>query len=173
MVRLIIKKYNKIDVLINNAGIALMNHLILTAGSSTESIFKTNFHGTFLFTREVSRSMIRNKYGRIVNFTTVAVPLKLEGEAIYASSKAAVETFTKISAKELGSYGITVNAIGPSPIYTDLIRLVPKDKIDKLIEGQAIKRFGEIKDILHVVDFLISDKSDFVTGQILYLGGIS
>jgi 3-oxoacyl-[acyl-carrier protein] reductase len=173
MIRTIVKKYKRIDVLINNAGIALMNHLLLTAKKSTENIFNTNFFGTFLFTREVSRVMIRNKYGRIINFTTVAVPLNLAGEAIYASSKSAVETFTRISSKELGHYGITVNSIGPSPVLTDLIRLVPKDKIDSLIEHQAIKRFGEIDDVINVVDFFCSKKSNFITGQTIYLGGIN
>jgi len=171
MIREIVKKHKRIDVLINNAGIALMNHLLLTAKTSTENIIKTNFLGTFLFTREVSRVMIKNKYGRIINFTTVAVPLNLAGEAIYASSKAAVETFSRISSKELGCYGITVNAIGPSPVLTDLIRLVPKDKIDNLIEHQAINRFGEIEDIINVVDFFCSENSDFITGQTIYLGG--
>jgi 3-oxoacyl-[acyl-carrier protein] reductase len=173
MIRAIAKKYKKVDVLINNAGIALMNHILLTAKKSVENIFNTNFLGSFLFTREVSRIMIKNKYGRIVNFTTVAVPLNLEGEAIYASSKSAIETFTRISSKELGQFGITANAIGPSPVLTDLIRLVPKDKIASLIEDQAIKRFGEMKDVINVVDFFISERSDFITGQTIYLGGIS
>jgi len=173
MIRTIIKKYKKIDVLINNAGIALMNHLLLTSKKSSENIINTNFLGTFLFTREVSRIMIRNKYGRIINFTTVAVPLNLPGEAIYASSKSAVETFSRISSKELGQFGITVNSIGPSPVLTDLIRLVPKDKIDSLIEHQAIKRFGKMDDIINVVDFFCSEKSDFISGQTIYLGGIN
>ncbi|MCE7994815.1 MAG: SDR family oxidoreductase [Roseivirga sp.] len=173
MIRVISKRHKKVDVLINNAGIALMNHVLLTAKSSVNDIFNTNFLGTFLFIREASRLMIKNKYGRIVNFSTVAVPLNLEGEAIYASSKSAVETFTRVSSKELGQFGITVNAIGPSPVLTDLIRLVPKEKIDSLIESQAIKRFGETEDILNVVDFFINEKSDFITGQTIYLGGIS
>jgi 3-oxoacyl-[acyl-carrier protein] reductase len=173
MVRQISKKHKRIDVLINNAGVALMNHIVLTALTSTKNIFDTNFGGTFLLTREASKIMIKNNYGRIINFTTVAVPMQLAGEAAYASSKAAIETFTKISAKELGQYNITVNAIGPSPVYTDLIKLVPKNKIDELINHQTIKRFGEISDVLQVADFFVDKNSSFITGQIIYLGGIS
>ena len=93
-------------------------------------------------------------------------------EAIYASSKAAVEKLTKISAHELSSFNITVNSIGPTPIYTDLIKAVPKNKIEELLSRQAIKRLGTYNDIKNVVDFFSSDKSNFITGQILYLGGV-
>lgn len=173
MVRDIVKRFDKIDVLINNAGIASMNHIALTPYESVKSIFDTNFLGTFLFIREVSKVMVRQKYGRIVNFTTVAVPLRLEGEAVYAASKSAVETLTQIAAKELGKFGITVNAIGPAPIQTDLTKNVPQKKIDALLERQTIRRFSEVRDIANVIDFFIGEKSDFITGQVIYLGGIN
>jgi 3-oxoacyl-[acyl-carrier protein] reductase len=172
VVRKIKQDYGKIDVLINNAGIASMNHIITTSFGSVQNIFATNFFGTFLLTREVSKVMMKAKFGKIVNFTTVASPLYLEGEAIYAASKSAIESFTKTTAKELSSFGITINAIGPTPVKTDLIKAVPQNKIDELLQKQAIKRFGEIDDIKNVIDFFISKKSDFITGQIIYLGGV-
>ena len=110
--------------------------------------------------------MQKSKFGRIINFSTVAVPLNLEGEAIYASSKAAVVSLTKILSKEFSSFGITVNAIGPTPVKTDLIKSVPEPKIRNLINMQSLKRFGEYKDISNVVDFFIAEESDFITGQI-------
>jgi 3-oxoacyl-[acyl-carrier protein] reductase len=116
---------------------------------------------------------MKQKYGRVVNYTTVASALRLEGEAIYAASKAAIENFTQTSAKELAPFNITVNAIGPTPVQTDLIKAVPKDKIDELLAKQTIKRFGQFDDIRNVIDFFISKKSDFITGQIIYLGGVS
>ena len=116
--------------------------------------------------------MIKNRFGRIVNFTTVAVPLNLEGELVYASSKSAVEEMTRILSKELSSFNITVNAIGPTPIKTDLTRVVPKDKLDDIIEQQTIKRFGDMRDIVNVVDFFIKEESNFITGQKIYLGGL-
>jgi 3-oxoacyl-[acyl-carrier protein] reductase len=173
MIRAVKKEFGKIDILLNNAGMASMNHILTTSVSSVEKIFATNFLGTFIFTREVAKVMMKQKYGRVVNYTTVASALRLEGEAIYAASKAAIENFTQTSAKELASFNITVNAIGPTPIQTDLIKAVPKDKIDELLEKQAIKRFGEFDDIKNVIDFFISKKSDFITGQIIYLGGVS
>jgi 3-oxoacyl-[acyl-carrier protein] reductase len=167
------KEFKKIDILLNNAGIAAMNHILTTPYESVKKIFNTNFFGSFLFLREVAKVMIKQRKGRIVNFTTVANPLKLEGEAIYASSKAAIETLTQIAAKELGKFNITVNAIGPTPIPTDLIKNVPKEKINALLNKQAIKRFGEFKDIINVIDFFIDEKSDFITGQVIYLGGVN
>lgn len=166
------KTYGHIDHLINNAGIAAMNHSMLTPMNTVHSVLDTNVAGTFLFCREAAKLMQKKRYGRIVNFTTVATPLKLEGEAIYAASKAAVISLTQILARELGEYGITVNAIGPTPIQTDLIKSVPKEKIDSLLARQAIHRFGEFHDIMNVIDFYLKKESSFVTGQVLFLGGI-
>ena len=102
----------------------------------------------------------------------MASALRLEGEAIYAASKAAIENFTQTISKEVAPYNITVNAIGPTPVETDLIRTVPKDKIKSLLDKQAINRFGTFEDIKNVIDFFIDEKSDFITGQIIYLGGV-
>jgi 3-oxoacyl-[acyl-carrier protein] reductase len=166
------KKYGRLDNLINNAGIASMNHSMLTPLSTVNNIFNTNVIGTFLFCREAGKLMTKRSYGRIINFTTVATPLKLEGEAIYAASKAAIGSLTEVLAREFADYGITVNAIGPTPIETDLIKSVPKDKMDRLIARQAITRFGKFEDVSNVIDFYIRKESDFITGQNLYLGGV-
>ena len=173
MIRAIKKEFKKIDILINNAGIASMNHILTTSNESISKLFNTNFLGTFLFTREVAKVMMKEKYGRVINFSTIAKPLRLEGEAVYSASKAAIESFTQTASKELSSFNITVNAIGPTPIETDLIKAVPKDKIEDLLNKQTIKRFGTFEDIINVIDFFIDDRSSFITGQIIYLGGVN
>ena len=166
------KDFGRLDNLINNAGIASMNHCLLTPISTLHKTLSTNVVGTFLFCREAARLMQQKRWGRIVNFTTVATPLKLEGEAIYAASKAAVQSLTEVLARELAPLGITVNAVGPTPIETDLIRSVPKKYIDQLIARQAIQRMGTMDDIANVIDFYLRPESSFITGQNIFLGGI-
>lgn len=173
MIRAVVKEYGHIDALLNNAGIASMNHILLTPLATVQNIFSTNVFGTFNFCREAAKVMLLKKKGRIVNFATVATPLRLEGEAAYAASKAAVESFTRIMGKEVAAYGITVNAVGPTPVKTDLIKGVSDDKMTALINTQAIKRHGTFEDVANAVDFFIRDESDFITGQVLYLGGIT
>ena len=164
--------YKRLDILINNAGVASMNHALLTPIDTVRKIFDINVGGTFLFAREAAKIMQKNHFGRIVNFTSVAVPLKIEGEAVYASSKAAVISLTEILARELAIYGITVNAIGPSPIQTDLIRFVPKEKLERLLKRQAIEQWAQFSDVTNVIDFFVQPQSNFITGQVLYLGGV-
>lgn len=166
------KIYGRLDALINNAGIAAMNHVLLTPVQTARNVLETNVVGTFLFCREAAKLMQRRRRGRIVNFATVATPLKLEGEAMYAASKAAVISLTQILGRELADFGITVNAVGPTPIATDLIRGVPQQKLDRLIARQAIRRMGEYRDVVNVIEFFLKPESDFVTGQVVFLGGV-
>jgi 3-oxoacyl-[acyl-carrier protein] reductase len=165
--------HGRLDNLINNAGIASMNHSLLTPLATAKKIIDTNFLGTFLLCREAAKLMKVKNFGRIVNLSTVAVPMQLEGEAIYAASKAAVISLTSILAKEFSPFGVTVNCLGPTPIDTDLIKNIPQDKLVQLIDRQAIKRIGTFDDIKNVIDFFISKESHFITGQQLFLGGVS
>lgn len=172
MFRAIRKRNRGIDVLINNAGIASMNHSLLTPARQVSQILDTNVLGTFLMCREGAKLMKRRERGRIVNFSTIAVPLRVAGEAAYVASKSAVEGLTRVLAREFAPLRITVNAIGPTPVATDLIQAVPKDRIEAILADQAIDRLGEPEDIANVIDFFVSPASDFVTGQVLYLGGV-
>jgi len=166
------REHGGVDNLINNAGIASMNLAMLTPLSTLDAIFSTNVKGTFLFCREAARLMQARTSGRIVNLTSVAAPLMLEGEAVYAASKAAVLSLTQVLARELAPFGITVNSVGPTPVQTDLIRGVPRDTIDALVARQAIRRLGEPEDVVNVIDFFLRPESSFVTAQNIYLGGV-
>ncbi len=167
------KHFKSLDILINNAGIAKMNAFALTPPESLQDIMNINVNGTFLCSQRAIGLLRKAKNPRIINMTTVAVPLQLEGEAAYAASKSAVETLTKIMAKELGNFNITCNAIGPAPIQTDLIKGVSKEKIDDLVQKQSVKKMATVEDVIHLVDFLTHPDSSMITGQIIYLGGIS
>jgi len=166
------REYGRLDVLINNAGIASMNHSLLTPIDTARKILDTNVIGTFIFSRESSKLMKKNQFGRIINFSTFAVPFKLEGEAIYAASKAAIITLTEILAREYTDFGITVNAVAPPAVQTDLIRGVPKEKMQNLLQRQAIHRYGNPEEVCNVIDFFVKPESKMVTGQIVYLGGV-
>lgn len=164
-------RYGRLDVVVNNAGVASMNHSLLMPVATADRILETNVTGVFLVSREAARLMKRRRYGRIVNIGSVAAQLRIEGEAMYAASKSAMLTFTQIFAREVASFGITCNVVAPTPVETDLIRSVPKDKIDRLVDSLAIKRLGTFDDVANAVDFFASPKSDYITGQVLYLGG--
>src|SRR5690606_25682675 len=113
------RDYGRLDHLINNAGVASMNHSLLTPVDAVDRLLRTNVEGTFLFCREAAKLMKKRRFGRIVNFSTVAVPLRLEGEAAYVASKAAVEGLSKVLAGEFAPFGVTVNVVGPVPVDTD------------------------------------------------------
>ena len=164
------KKFGLIYVLINNAGVASMNHSFLTPLTTVKKILDTNAIGTFLCSREAAKIMAKTRRGRIINFSSFAVPFRLEGEAIYAASKAAIETLTGVLSKEYSTYNITVNAVAPPAVQTDLTKGVSKDKMDALINRQSVKRYGTMEEIAKVIDFFIDN--EMITGQIIYMGGI-
>lgn len=173
MVADITKRHGRIDAVLNNAAIASMNHVLLTPAKTANRMLEVNVTGTMLVCRDVAKVMMRRRFGRIVNFTTIVAPIALSGEAIYAASKSAVVTFTRILAFELGQWGITCNSFGATPIMTDMIKGVPQDKINAVVNNLAVKRLGTHEDCANVCDFFVSPSSDNVTGQVIYLGGIS
>jgi 3-oxoacyl-[acyl-carrier protein] reductase len=165
-------RWGRLDAIINNAGIGRMNPMALTPFDTARQIIETNFLGTFLCTHAATRLLRHSNAGRIVNLSTVAVPLRLDGESVYAASKSAVETFTRIVARELAPFGITCNAVGPGPVRTHLTESVPASVMDALIRRQAIAKWTELADVFNVVDFFLRPESAMITGQVVYLGGV-
>jgi len=166
-----LRSRGRLDNLINNAGTAYLNHSLLTPASAMSKTFMTNVLGSFLFCREAARLMKKRRYGRIVNFTSSAVPLKLDGETAYATSKAGIVMMTEVLARELAPLGITVNAIGPGVVSTDLIRGLPEETLQRVLASHAIPRLAMLEEVANVVDFLVAPESGIVTGQAIYLGG--
>jgi 3-oxoacyl-[acyl-carrier protein] reductase len=164
-------RFGGLDVLVNNAGVASMNPVALMPLDAARRIVDTNLVGTFLMTHAAVRLLSRSACARIVNLTTVAVPFRLDGEAVYAASKSAVETFTRVTAKEIAGLGITCNAVGPSPVKTALTERIPGEKLERLMARQAIQRWAEPADVINVVEFFLRPESSMITGQVVYLGG--
>ena len=165
------KEFKHVDALINNTGIAHINHFMMTPIETAKNVMDVNYFGSLMCTRAFINLLKRSDHPRIVNFSSVAVPFHLEGELAHSSSKAAIENMTKVLAREVSDFKITVNAIGPSPVNTDLIRGIPEEKIKALLDRQVIHRLGTFNDIINVIDFYLRPESDFITGQVIYLGG--
>jgi 3-oxoacyl-[acyl-carrier protein] reductase len=160
------------DLLVNNAGAASMNALLLTPAKTAEALMRLNYLGSFHTLQAVGKLMVRQRRGLIINITTVAVPLALAGEAAYVASKAAVDALTKVAAQELQSQGITVIGLGFGPIETDLIKAVGKEKLALI--NQRIGR-PDGTTLNQAVDFIFEhvDMKSITTGQLYYLGKIN
>ena len=173
MIRHIYRTTGRLDVAINNAGIARMNHSLLTPASTLRKLLDTNVVGTFTVSREAAKVMKSSNYGRIINLSSIAVPLHLKGQSAYVASKSAVEGLSKVLARELAEFGITVNVIGPAPIDTAMIKGIPSERLSSVIQQTNTQLLGSVEDVFPAIKFLIDPGSDNITGQVIYLGGIS
>ncbi len=162
----------QVNGLVNAAGIASLNLAIMTPPEKVESIIRVNLIGTVFACQAFAPLMIRAKQGSIVNFSSIAVSLGLSGEAVYAASKAGVESFSRTFAREVSGHGIRVNCISPGPIDTALLKGVSDIQIDNIIKSQIIQRKFSSSDISDLTEFLISEKSESLSGEVLHVGGV-
>jgi 3-oxoacyl-[acyl-carrier protein] reductase len=163
--------YGRLDILVNNAGTTHDTLLIRMSEQDWDLVINTNLKGVFHCTKAAMRPMMRQHYGRIVNVTSVAGLAGNPGQANYSAAKAGIVGFTKAVAKEVGSRGITVNAVAPGYIPTDLTADLPQELVDKAIDMTPLGRPGTSEEIAHAVAFLVSDEASFITGVVLRVDG--
>jgi 3-oxoacyl-[acyl-carrier protein] reductase len=166
-----IDKFGRIDILVNNAGITKDNLLIRMSEEDFDRVVKINLKGTFNCTKVISRIMLKQRYGRIINIASVIGLIGNVGQVNYAASKAGIIGVTKSVAKELASRNVTVNAIAPGFIQTEMTDVLPEEVKAKMLESIPLKRPGKPIDVAHAALFLASDYSSYITGQVLVVDG--
>ena len=171
VIKAIVEKYGAITVLVNNAGITRDNLMMRMKEEEWDDIMSTNLKSVFRLSKAVMRGMMKARNGRIINITSVVGVSGNAGQANYAAAKAGVIGFTKSLAQEIGSRGVTVNAIAPGFINTDMTKDLPEEQITKLTASIPAARLGAPEDIAASVVFLASDESAYVTGTTLHVNG--
>ena len=166
-----VKKDTDVYGLLNVAGVATMNLLVTTPEETISNIISTNLTGTIYCTKEMIPCFVKSKTGRIINFSSFAVKIGLQGESVYVASKAGVEGFTRSIARELAPFNVTVNCISPGPIKTKLTNKVPSSYIDKVIQQQIINKQCTKEDIFKSVKLILNLESDKITGENFVIGG--
>ncbi len=171
MMKYVIGKYKRLDVLVNNAGITKDNLLMKMGEEDFDAVIGINLKGAFNCTKHVSRQMLKQKGGRIINISSVSGVMGNAGQANYCASKAGVIGLTKSVARELGSRGITVNAIAPGFIDTEMTEVLSEDVKMAMGEQIPLKRFGRTEDVAEAAVFLASDRAAYITGQVINVDG--
>ncbi len=165
------KQFGKVDILVNNAGITRDNLILKMSEEEFDAVIDTNLKGVFNCLKQASRLMLKQKSGRIVNISSISGIIGNAGQVNYSAAKAGVIGMTKSLAKELGSRNITVNAIAPGYINTDMTAVLKEDLKEKVMELIPLKRLGEVEDIAETAAFLASDKAAYITGQTIQVDG--
>ena len=167
----VVKSYGRLDILVNNAGITKDNLILKMSEEDFDAVLSTNLKGAFNCVKHVARQMLKQKSGRIINISSVSGVMGNAGQANYCASKAGVIGLTKSVARELGSRGITSNAVAPGFIETEMTAVLSDDVKKSMGEQIPLKRFGQTKDIAETVAFLASDLAGYITGQVIQVDG--
>ena len=171
MIGELVKEYGHIDILVNNAGITKDNLLMKMSEQDFDSVIDVNLKGSFNTVRHLSRQLLKQKSGKIINISSVTGLMGNPGQANYCASKAGIIGLTKSAARELGSRGITVNAVAPGFIETEMTKDLSENVKKSLKEQILLKRTGTAKEVADVVTFLASEAADYITGQVISVDG--
>ncbi|MCQ9208629.1 MAG: 3-oxoacyl-[acyl-carrier-protein] reductase [Omnitrophica bacterium] len=171
MVNKTLDKFKKIDILINNAGITRDTLLVRMSEDDWDKVLAVNLKGTFNYTKTVSKIMIKQRSGKILNIASIIGLIGNIGQANYAASKAGIIGLTKTTAKELAPRGINVNAIAPGFIQTEMTKALPERVKSKMLEVIPLKRFGSPTDVANLAVFLVSENAAYITGQVICIDG--
>ena len=171
MIKTMIETYGHLDILVNNAGITRDGLLMKMSEADFEAVLSTNLKGTFHTIRHASRYFLKQRYGRIVNISSVSGVMGNAGQANYSASKAGVIGLTKSVARELASRGITCNAVAPGYIETDMTKNMPEKAIASFLSMIPMKRAGSAKEVAQTVAFLCSDAASYITGEVIRVDG--
>lgn len=168
------KAYGRIDVLVNNAGMVKDEYLLMLQKSTLDKCFDLNIKGYFYCAQQVALKMFRRKSGVIINMSSVSGEIALSGQSVYSATKGAINSMTRVLAKELAVKGIRVNAVAPGFIMTEMIDTLPKEKVDEYLSAIPMRRFGTAEEVAETVAMLASDACSYMTGQIITMdGGLS
>ncbi|BDG32867.1 3-oxoacyl-[acyl-carrier-protein] reductase [Parageobacillus thermoglucosidasius] len=171
MIKTVLERFERIDILVNNAGITRDNLLMRMKEEEWDDVININLKGVFNCTKAVTRPMMKQRYGRIVNIASVVGVMGNPGQANYVAAKAGVIGLTKTAARELASRNITVNAVAPGFITTDMTERLSEEIKSEMLKQIPLARFGEPEDVAKVVAFLVSDAASYMTGQTLHVDG--
>ncbi|MGN0151100.1 MAG: 3-oxoacyl-[acyl-carrier-protein] reductase [Wujia sp.] len=171
MITKVKSEYGSVDILVNNAGITKDNLILKMNEDDFNQVIDTNLKGAFLCIQNVAKIMLKQKSGKIINITSVVGVSGNAGQANYAASKAGLIGLTKSVAKELGSRGITVNAVAPGFIETDMTAKLPAEVVDEMKKSIPMKSMGQVEDVANLVAFLASDNARYITGQVICVDG--
>lgn len=167
----VIKQFGKLDILVNNAGIVRDKSFVKMTSDMWDDVMHVNLDGTFYCTKAFIEGMLERKYGRIINISSVVGRMGNFGQANYTASKAGMIGLTKALAKEFAGKGVTVNAIAPGFIETDMVKGVPDDVMDKILSKIPLGRLGKASEVAGTVAFLASQEGDYITGQVIDING--
>lgn len=162
-----------VDIVVNNAAVLTSQYAMIMPASAAQAMVNINLMGPFLVSREAAKMMRKGKWGRIINIGSMAASLEPEGDSMYAACKAAVATLANVMAREFAPMNVTCNTLGITALETDMLRQLPREKVDAVIARLPMPRYAVDDDVLNVIDFFASERSGYITAQTVFLGGVN